>query len=281
MAKKGLQNQIIGLLSKGPVRSSQLVERVSKETLHTIQAVYLVLRRMREEGVVLHHHGILTLNTVWLEQELAILEEAKKVYIHRDTDSFSFGQLQERDRISYEFKNPVLLDEMWGHLFTVLIAQTETAMPIMIYNHHSWFPIVRKDSESAIFSSLAKQGYRAYFSIGGGTDLDRDIGKSFVKPLEHSFSTGNHFGLKSTKYLNIIGDYMIEVTLDTQVSNEIDQFYNDYNTLREADATKLQSIVTRTGKNKLVISKNSRKAQRWRSRLAKDFLIPTSSRHYV
>jgi hypothetical protein len=279
--KLTIEDGITALLAHSPVRSSQLVTRVSNETDHTIQAVYLVIRKMREAGIVLSHHGVLSLSTVWLEQQIALFEEARQAYLDSGTDSFSFGRLQERDRIAYEFKNPVLLDEMWGHLFMVLLKQVEISMPIMIYNAHSWFPIVRRNSEATIFTSLANQGYRAFFSIGGTTDLDRDVGNSFIKPLGHSFSLGNQFGLKNTQYMNIIGDYIIEVTLDTEVSDKIDAFYNDYSTLQAAEITELQTIVTKVGKNKLVVSRNTQKAQKWRSRLAKNFLIPTTSRRYV
>jgi hypothetical protein len=170
---------------------------------------------------------------------------------------------------------------MWGHAFMLLLERTHKEIPVMIYNPHSWFPIVRYVSEKTIFQSLFDNGYRAYFSFAGKGELDRDICKKFVEPIGHSFSTGVELGFKKGKYLNVVGDYIIEVELDESVAEDIDKYFTKYPTLQEADAKELQAIVARRGRNRLILSRNFKKAHRLRSRLAKDFFIPTESRRFV
>ncbi len=274
--------KIVEELTTGSKNSAILVAKVAKSQNCSIQSVYAALRKLREQSVVLLHKKVLMLNVVWIEEQSELLQRAQATYFESsDSGSFSVGTLEEGDRVTYQFKNPILLDEMWGHAFLLLLEKAHKKVPIMIYNAHSWFPIVRHASEKTIFSTLANQGYKAYFSIGGTTDLDRSICKDFIHPIGHSFSLGNQFGLRNNQYLNIIDDYLIEVSLDTRVSNNIDDFYKKYVTLTSANQGELQEIVSAKGSNKLIISRNSRKALLWRSRLSKDFLIPTASRQYV
>lgn len=282
MLEVELDAQIIAVLVEGPRKSSVLVEILATKNNCSVQSVYAVLRKLRSDSVVLLHKKILSLSTVWIEGQSKLVEKAKSIYLNTATESeFSFGTLENGDRITYQFKNPLLLDEMWGHLFLVLLERVERSMPIMIYNPHSWFPIVRHTSEKTIFQSLFDNGFRAYFSFAGKGELDRDICKKFVEPIGHSFSTGVELGLKKGRYLNVVGDYVIEVELDETVTEDIGKYFAKYHTLEEANIKELQEIVSKRGRNKLTLSRNAHKAQRLRSRLAKDFFIPTESRRFV
>ena len=277
-----IATQIIVELATGSKNSATLVAKVAKAQGCSIQSVYAVLRKLRQQSVVLLHRKVLTLNIVWIKEQSELLRNAQATYLESsDSGTFSIGTLEEGDRLMYQFKNPVLLDDMWGHAFLLLLERTQKEMPIMIFNPHSWFSIVRYASEKTIFQSLFDRGFKAYFSFAGKEDLDRDICKKFVEPIGHSFSTGVDIGLKKGKYLNVVGDYVIEVELDEALSEEIDNYFAKYQTLEESDVKELQAIVSKRGPNKLTLSRNTRKAHRLRSRLAKDFFIPADSRRFV
>lgn len=277
-----IATQIIVELATGSKNSATLVAKVAKAQGCSIQSVYAVLRKLRQQSVVLLHRKVLTLNIVWIKEQSELLRNAQATYLESsDSGTFSIGTLEEGDRLMYQFKNPVLLDDMWGHAFLLLLERTQKEMPIMIFNPHSWFSIVRYASEKTIFQSLFDRGFKAYFSFAGKGDLDRDICKKFVEPIGHSFSTGVDIGLKKGKYLNVVGDYVIEVELDEALSEEIDNYFAKYQTLEESDVKELQAIVSKRGPNKLTLSRNTRKAHRLRSRLAKDFFIPADSRRFV
>ena len=277
-----IATRIIVELATGSKNSATLVAKVAKAQGCSIQSVYAVLRKLRQQSVVLLHRKVLTLNIVWIKEQSELLRNAQATYLESsDSGTFSIGTLEEGDRLMYQFKNPVLLDDMWGHAFLLLLERTQKEMPIMIFNPHSWFSIVRYASEKTIFQSLFDRGFKAYFSFAGKEDLDRDICKKFVEPIGHSFSTGVDIGLKKGKYLNVVGDYVIEVELDEALSEEIDNYFAKYQTLEESDVKELQAIVSKRGPNKLTLSRNTRKAHRLRSRLAKDFFIPVDSRRFV
>lgn len=277
-----IAKQIITELVTGSKNSAVLVAKVAGAHDCSVQSVYAVLRKLREQGIVLLNKKLLTLNIVWVEEQSELLKRARDTYLEStDSGTFSIETLEEGDRVTYQFKNPVLLDEMWGHTFMLLLNRIQKEIPIMIYNPHSWFPLVRYASEKTIFQSLFDNGFRAYFSFGGQEELDRDICKKFVEPIGHSYSTGVELGLKKEKYINVVGDYMIEVELDEAVAEAINKYFSKYKKIEHSDAKELQEIVSKRGKNKLTLSRNSHKAQRLRSRLAKDFLIPTLGRRFV
>lgn len=277
-----IAQQIIVALAGGSKNSAALVALVARNENCSIQSVYAVLRKLREQSVVLLHKRTLTLNVVWIEEQSELLRKAQATYLENsDSGSFSIGTLEEGDRVTYQFKNPVLLDEMWGHAFILLLERTHKDVPVMIYNPHSWFPIVRHASEKTIFQSLFDNGFRAYFSFNGKGELDREICKKFIEPIGHSFSAGVELGFRKGKYVNVLGDYVIEVELDDTVAEEIDKYFTKYQTLEEAVVKELQEIVSKKGLNKLILTRNTKKAQRLRSRLAKDFLIPVGGRRFV
>jgi hypothetical protein len=224
----------------------------------------------------------LALSSVWLERMAEFFAEAQKVYLEKAREEpFSFGYLEEGDRVTYKFKNPVLLDQVWGHVFFELVKRVSVDTPIMIYNPHYWFPIVRQESEGVIFKWLQLQGYKAYFATASTSSLDSKIIKEFLKDMNHSYSLGVHNGYKNNFYLNVIGEYLIEVTLDEVVSHKVDGFFTERESCTTEDVTGLRSVVETTGKNKIVISRNKTKAKRTRTSLAKHFLTEERNRKHI
>jgi hypothetical protein len=99
--------------------------------------------------------------------------------------------------------------------------------------------------------------------------------------MNHSHSLGVQRGYENNFYMNIIGDYLIEVTLDEEVSNQIDDFFAERESCTEQDVGNLKSIVESAGKNKITVARNRVKAKRIRNSLAKHFLIEGRNRKYV
>ena len=165
LPRSNLEQKIVQSLHTGPVKSTVLVEGLVVGEGVTLQAVYAAIRRLRQDEIVLVQGKKLALSSVWLERMGEFFAEAQKVYLEKaQEEPFSFGHLQEGDRVTYKFKNPVLLDQVWGHVFFELVKRVSVDAPIMIYNPHYWFPIVRQESEDLIFRWLQTQGYKAYFA---------------------------------------------------------------------------------------------------------------------
>jgi hypothetical protein len=282
LQNSNLEQKIIQSLQAGPVMSTVLVDQLVTSERMTVQAVYAAVRRLRQDEIVLVQGKKLALNSVWLQRMGAFFTEAQKVYLEKAREGgFSFGVLEEGDRVTYKFKNPVLLDQVWGQVFFELTKRVSVEVPIMIYNPHYWFPIVRQESEAVIFNWLQSQGYKAYFATASISNLDSKTIREFLKDMNHSYSLGVQKGYKSNFYMNIIGEYLIEVTLDEDVANKVERFFTERESCTPQDLAILKMIVESTGKNKIVISRNKAKAKRIRTSLAKHFLIEQRNRKYV
>jgi hypothetical protein len=78
---------------------------------------------------------------------------------------------------------------------------------------------------------------------------------------------------KNNYYVNVIGDFVIEVWLDKKVCKEIDDYYTKTQNLGEIERQKLEHILSQKGKNKFVVSRNKRKAEAFRSKFKKYFFL--------
>ena len=74
-------------------------------------------------------------------------------------------------------------------------------------------------------------------------------------------------------YLNIFGDFLIEVWLDKEIADEVESLYRTATSFDEAAKEKIQKILARQGRMRLVISRNHKKATKLKRILAKDFAI--------
>ena len=100
-----------------------------------------------------------------------------------------------------------------------------------------------------------------------------------VKAVEVDYKITNYFASdtklfpKQNYYVNIFDDFLIEVWLDPKVSEAIDQFYNNTKDFDENAKKKLLEIIKPGGRNKLVITRNKRKAYKIRNMFSKFFLF--------
>jgi hypothetical protein len=274
MFSNKIEKSIVDVLGQGPLRSSLLVTEVSVKNSVSVQAVYAALKKLHHDEVIAIQNKKYSISSVWIEKISEKLDQIKNVYSNGEyLGGLLFEDLQDGDRVMYKFKNPVLLDQVWGHILFQLVERTTVGVPIMIYNSHYWFPLVREESERTIFTWLEKKGFKAYFSCGSTETLDAYTIKFFLKNMKHSYSLGVNKGFSNNFYMNIVGDYLIEVFLDQNVSDDLDIFFKEKDSCSAEDVKLLQGIVSRSGKNKLVITRNHKKALRYRKSLAREFLM--------
>jgi hypothetical protein len=67
---------------------------------------------------------------------------------------------------------------------------------------------------------------------------------------------------KPNYYVNIIGDYLIEVHLDKKSEEKINRFFKTFVEWTPQAREKLEAIVSSHGRTKLVVSRNAKKAAR-------------------
>jgi hypothetical protein len=143
--------------------------------------------------------------------------------------------------------------------------------PIYLYNPHQWFLLARTESETLLLKQGEDEGHPWYQYIAHKTPLD-DFTKSFFKKPNLAHTQAKHY-FKENYYVNIFGDFLIEVVLDPKTEQAIDNFYQthtQWNIQAQDEITKIVSHIK--GRNKLTISRNAKKSGKIKKMLGKYFV---------
>jgi len=178
--------------------------------------------------------------------------------------------LADGDSISYKFGNPFHMDRLWGDLAS-LLARHHHEHPVVFYNPHSWFFIVRSRTEHDLFSMLHDQGITMLVACGSNAPLNKaTLEKAFANwRHQYKICASPHYG--NNCYLNVYDDFIIEALLDSETSDEIDRFYARHDEIDAVNIKELRDIVSKKGKNQLTISRDKEKAENLRQELSCEF----------
>lgn len=272
---KNIKNLIIDLLKQGSRNIVELIADIQKQRPNTTkQAVYSAIRKLKAEEVAVTHKKYISLNKLWVQKQLDFFTAANNEYNHAGIVQNDILSFEDGDRVSYSFHSPALTDQYWGHIFGVLSENASVSTPVIIYNPHEWFLIAREESERQIFDRLNMEKKLLLLTIGSDSPLDRSVLKEAFKSWNHQFNLKSQTNFKENYYLNIFGDFLIEVYLDSNVTEQINGFYQKYDALTPENINELKAIVAKKGKNKLHITRNKKKAAKLRKQLSKDFYVP-------
>lgn len=253
----------------GPSVLDSLLENYPKQI--TKQAVYKSLRKLQEEETVNKAGGVYSLNRVWLQK----IRDFTNRHISelKSNDYTGVLNFEEGDSVIYQFKNPFLMDITWGHFFDIILEQNDKESVILNYHPHEWLILSQTETEKFWLNHFSKTKKMMLFNIGGETVLDKQFKKEhnskYVK-----INTGESYELKPNQYLSVIGDYVFELTTDMTFEEHVDNFFKTHDYIDEAAQKQIEAISKQKYKSKLKLSKNKKKADKWRKKFKKDFYIP-------
>lgn len=275
---KSLENMICASLQCGPVNTTSLIAQIQKRRPKTTrQGVYAALRNLRREEVVVMHNKKTSFNVRWLKRMDQFFLVAEQHYVEEDFGRDNFLNLAEGEKIAYFFASPTETDKFWGHAL-ILLAESgiSNAEPVYLYNPHEWFLIARQKSELECIATITRTR-RFLLTAGGKTPLDRAVAKEFDDNMSQYHMLEQPLFQKNNYYLNIVGNFLIEVQIDPNIAAHIETLYRK--TEKNDDETKklLTEAVESRGRSKLVISRNSNKAEKLKKLLRKNFYIPVSN----
>lgn len=268
---KNVEDLIISKLRSGPTETGELIVYI--QTVRpgiTKQAIYKSLRILRKEEVVVQTERDIMLSDVWLAKLSDFFESVKLGYGTKNP-SLDFLQLKQGERISYMFRSFEATDIFWGHAFSIL-SNFVSLESVFIYNPHEWFLLARPESEVFLFNNLTKNNRKLCVVSGGATELDKSVTKYFKGPSERYIISPDFFK-KPNYYVNLFGDFVIEVWLDKEVSTAIDKFYLETKVFDEVAKSRLLEIIRTRGRSRLVIAKNARKSAKIKRMFVKKFGI--------
>lgn len=272
-SKKSVEDIIIEELAKNPYQiGPDLVLSIQESRPNTTkQAVYHALKFLIKDEVVAKVGEKYFISSIWLQKTHELLQEGAS----KSNDAIF--DLKEKESISYRFPTLLVCDTYWAHLFKILTEWVPAEKPIFVWNPHEWFVVGRIKEEKEIFKVFSEKGKLAYYSIAGETLLD----KKFKQQFSTDFlivNIGNTIFKKENYYLNVFGDFIIEVFIDIKLAKMIDSFYRETEKLEPESIAYFEELIAKKYPVRMKISKNKERANKLCKKLSKDFYIPADKR---
>ena len=269
---KSVEEAVLNILQKGTLLGTEIVRQTSLlRTDTTKQAVYRVLRKSKKEEKIVIHGKSVSLNIQWLKAMGEFYSLAE--FYYSGSSGETFLNLKGRDKIIYSFKNLNLLDAFGIHALHMMGMVTEKHTPLFAYNPHEWFFWARREAEQMFVEAMHKDDRQLFLVSSHSDPLDLELRKYYQGDLLQYHIVEKPLLPKDNYYFVVIGDYLMEVYFDEKIVAELDEFYKTTKTWSEESKLALQKIVLKSSKNKLVISKNRRKIERYKKMLSPFFFI--------
>lgn len=267
---KSLEEKIVLLLEHGEKRATDLVVSLGLSQQATKQGVYAALRKLKADEVIVIYKGIVALNTAWVKEVRRLAQQLSHAY-EGETATFDFLALENKESVLYTFSNTLHLDAFWGHAQSILVHATPPSEPVYAYNPHYWLYVARKETEQKLLNDFVRQRRQFLMTVGGSTRLDRVIKRDFAS--DYTQYAHKKVYERPEYYVSAIGDYLIEVVLDIGVAAAIEHVYASRGTVSQETVEELKHLLTVRARHRIKISRNKRKADDLRRRLARNFFV--------
>ena len=238
------------LLENGPHTIAQFESSLNDKSR---RAIFKSLRQLIDNGVVIKVKQSYLLNEEWVGQVRQAI----------DKDRIVIPEISPGDKITYEFKSLVKVDELWKSLY---LSGYMNSSPTVFYNSHNIWPLVpgRQASEELYYQSL-RPNKKTYFVIGSNTKLDQ----IFKKENESRYLKIN---LDRRHFITINGNIIVQVILPLYFIQKIDHLYQAY----ENDPSVIKRIKQLLGtevKVKMTIKQKEKKVIKLQKQLLKNFYV--------
>jgi len=268
--KQNIEDLIIESLATQPYQTGpELVKSINKKRgVTTKQAVYFVLSPLLDSEVIAKVGVRYYLSKLWLDKVFKLLQ----VDFHHHVNEPVFS-LAEGETINYQFPSLLTCDMYWAHVFNLLVVDISQNTPFFFWLPHEWLILGRREEELEIFKLIHRYRKTGYYCIAGNTSLDKEFKKKYTTEFIR-VNIGNQLPFKNNYYLNVFGDTIIEIYLDTKLARHIDDFYQSHSKASRENIQDFKKLIQEKFPVRMKISKNKKRAAKLRKQMAKDFYIP-------
>jgi DNA-binding PadR family transcriptional regulator len=266
-----IEEKIINMLKSGALLSTEIVKRIQDDRKDTPkQSVYKALRQLKQKEIITKVKKTISLHEVWIEEMRDFFSTVQSQ--NSAVEEPSALTLKDKEFISYSFSSLISLDMFWAHAFMLFMKHSPAQQPIFLYNPHEWFLLARNKSEQGLMRT-AKQMKKPWIHlVAGKTKLDLEIKHFYDQKYARVHFLGKHIFGKD-HYINIFGDFIIEVHLDSKSTEEIEKIYETYTTKEQALERFILIMESKKFRHKMKISKHQKNARKIRNIFSKYFFI--------
>jgi hypothetical protein len=264
------QEEILRIIARGPINGTDILAVVSLKLSITKQGLYKILRQLLFSEIIVKEKNFFVLNKLWLTRFSDFIEESEKNL----GINLPFENSLLNGRKTIIFKNAEALDIYWGHLYLAL-AQKFEDKPFFFFNRHSWSIYERPQSENYLYKTSLKKAQKILITLGVNTLIAQNFKKQFAKN-NIQITIDEEFLIPKTDSLCVVDDYFIATRYDYKTIGLMDKLFGQATAFGEVESKELHKILANCKKPKIIITKNAKKANTWRRRLAKNFVIKKS-----
>jgi hypothetical protein len=257
---KSLEDFIVEKLTLGDSEAKQLLaSHNSAGQTVTLQAVYKALKKLCAEDVLLKHKNMYSLNNVWRNGILDLLQQGA-----------TFPRLQPGESIAYSFKSLAQLDAYWKHIQESDIG--DVAITYFFCPHqYWWFVPGRRESETHFYAQFAEKKRNAVLLLGGTTAVDKQMRGIISNPYVQVHIEPEK-GFRVTDNLTVKNDLIVQTRLPRTVSIQINEIFERNLSMEETGAL-LGKLFSKKIPVKIRMERNARKAEKLKKQIGKYFYI--------
>ena len=267
--KRTLEETLIAILQAGSLEKPDLIRNVSNATKTTPQAVYKALRSLKDKEIIIMQRKRVSLSLVWLDDQFNISKQALEKYTIQARTKTFLGLSSGRSA-TFKFRTLRELDIFWVHAFLLTESQVPSEIPMYVIIPHDWFSYVRPSTDR-VWARRLKGGRNEGIIVTHTLPFDKQVSqKRTAKELEFMFNQ-NPLGLDERKYINIIGPWVFQATLDTKGNEMLVHWIKEHPRTIEGDRSQLDLLCDLPGKYQLKVTNSLKLAEKFVKKIRKYF----------
>ena len=239
--------------------------------------MYKHIKRLIDNQILVKKDGKISLNFTWIMSYLKLGETIKDVYLNQTSDIF---ELWDWEELVYRSDSLFNLDPIWWDLLQQCNLIYDYSLENYFYNTHTYHIIGLQKTETAIHKNVWDSIPYSYFMIWNKSFLD-SYWESLLNAINGYgvfFMEWDTFMQSPGYFLNIVGDYIIEVILPKTISTYFDLFFQQTQNIDSFDVVAFQNIFHMKGNFKLSLKKNKKLAKKFKEKILINYhtLIPVA-----
>ncbi len=269
-----LDKLIITSLQNGPLLKTELIQLIKKSRPSTArQTVYRILKKLSNDEIVILKNKRAALDLNWIFETQEFLANAQFHYAQQSSNSLNFLTLKDSNKINYTFSTLSELDTFCNQILHILNTTLPGKEPLFAYNPDQWFYYSRNKYEQNLIKAFRQKARLTLVTLVFKDPLNVKLKQMYSGgDIQYAFEP-NLINGKPNYYFGLMGEFLIEITVDPNLNNKLRDFFKKYSSFSTQAQQDVQTIINTLGKNKVTITRNSKKAYMFKKHLSKKFAI--------
>lgn len=249
-----ISSLVLELLEQGPKTAKELHAHINKQEGDiTIQSIYYNLRNMISCQWVISANKYYSLNLFYVKRLERFCNNSIKGSVIPKTIT--------KTKQVFVFPTLETLDIFWSDLHSRLLEKAECTK-LFSFHPREFFLVGRNSFEQDCHNNI-RQAHKTLFILSKySKSIDQQIQKKFLwkKHLRYSAAPGCDY--PDNYFFSVIGDIIIEVTLDEDISKTLHTLFNEQKNFNNNFIKQVEKVFSAQGMMKLKIYRDQKKADR-------------------